>query len=143
MRKIEFVSGFMIVLLFAFQAFGQSGNQIINISGEWEGSVENLNAFSRYGTFTQIVNITQSGTSFSGIRMKDNPPPSYGKAGSKCMEGEVDKNGIKKIEWIGGTGKRLPAVCRISENGKKMDIDAFDSVLPTHSQLVRVALLRK
>ena len=120
-----------------------NGQEVFDISGEWDTAVENLNAMSIYGAYPQVLKITQEGSSFTGIRLKDNPPPSVAKAGSKCMEGEVEKNGIKKIEIITGGGNGLPAVFKISEDGNKIDIDGFDSELPTRSQLVRVMLIRK
>jgi hypothetical protein len=120
-----------------------TGEEVFDISGEWDVYVENLNALSIFGTYQQIFKITQEGNSFTGIRLKDNPPPSPGKAGSTCMQGEVDKNGIKKIELITSAGARLPSVCKISEDGNKINIDGFDSELPTRSQLVRQALIRK
>jgi hypothetical protein len=154
MKKIMLIWSICFVVSAAFtlnqnvlsadkKAVSPSTKQIINISGEWEVTIQNLNAFSMYGTYPQIFKITQQGSSFTGIRLKDNPAPSYGKAGEKCIEGEVDKNGIKKIEMIDSSGNRLPAVCKISEDGKTMEIDAFDSVLPTHSQLAKIILRRK
>ena len=120
-----------------------NGQEVFDISGEWDTAVENLGAKSRYGAYPQVFKITQEGNSFTGIRMKDNPPPAYGKAGSKCIQGEVDKNGIKKLEIITGVGQYLPAVSKISEDGNKITIDAFDSELPTRSQLGRFTLIRK
>jgi hypothetical protein len=120
-----------------------SGKQVIDISGEWDAIVENLGAYSRYGTYPQTYKITQKGSSFTGIRMKDDPGRMYLKAGEKFMGGEVDENGVKKIELFDDVGSRIPAVCKISEAGKKINIDAFDSVLPTHSQLVRVTMIKK
>ena len=120
-----------------------SGEEVFDISGEWDVYVENLNSLSIYGTYQQVFKITLEGNSFTGIRLKDNPPPSPGKAGSPCMQGEVDKNGIKKIELITSGGARLPSVCKISEDGNKINIDGYDSELPTRSQLVRQTLIRK
>ena len=120
-----------------------NGQEVFDISGEWDTAVENLGAKSKYGAYPQVFKITQEGNSFTGIRMKDNPPPAYGKAGSKCIQGEVDKNGIKKLEIITGVGQYLPAVSKISEDGNKITIDAFDSELPTRSQLGRFTLIRK
>jgi hypothetical protein len=111
-----------------------SGEEIFDISGEWDAVVENLGAWARFGTYPQLFKITQEGSSFTGIRLKDNPPPSMGKAGSKCMQGEVDKNGIKKLEMIAG-GEILPSLTKLSEDGNKIDIDA--------SQLARLSLTRK
>jgi len=120
-----------------------NGQEVFDISGEWDTAVENLGAKSKYGAYPQVFKITQDGNSFTGIRMKDNPPPAYGKAGSKCIQGKVDKNGIKKLEIITGVGQYLPAVSKISEDGNKITIDAFDSELPTRSQLGRFTLIRK
>ena len=120
-----------------------NGQEVFDISGEWDVYVENLNSLSIYGTYQQVFKITLEGNSFTGIRLKDNPPPSPGKAGSPCMQGEVDKNGIKKIELITSAGARLPSVCKISEDGNKINIDGFDSELPTRSQIVRQTLIRK
>ena len=120
-----------------------NGQEVFDISGEWDTAVENLGAKSMYGAYPQVFKITQEGNSFTGIRMKDNPPPAHGKAGSKCIQGEVDKNGIKKLEIITGVGQYLPAVSKISEAGNKITIDAFDSELPTRSQLGRFTLIRK
>jgi hypothetical protein len=112
-----------------------SGEEVFDISGEWDAVVENLGTWARFGTYPQLFKITQEGSSFTGIRLKDNPPPSMGKAGSKCMQGEVDKNGIKKLEMIAGAGEILPSLTKLSEDGNKIDIDA--------SQLARLSLTRK
>jgi hypothetical protein len=120
-----------------------NGQEIFDFSGEWDASVENLNALSRFGTYPQVWKIMQDGISFTGIRLKDNPPPSPGKAGSTCMEGEVDQNGIKKLIIITSAGAKLPSVWKVSDNGNKVNIDSFDSELPTKSQLVRLTLIRK
>jgi hypothetical protein len=120
-----------------------NGQEVFDISGEWDAYVENLNSFSIYGAYQQVFKITLEGNSFTGIRLKDNPATSPGKAGSPCMQGEVDKNGIRKIEIITSGGARLPSVCKISEDGNKINIDGYDSELPTRSQLVRQTLIRK
>jgi hypothetical protein len=112
-----------------------NGQEVFDISGEWDAVVENLGTWARFGTYPQLFKITQEGSSFTGIRLKDNPPPSMGKAGSKCMQGEVDKNGIKKLEMIAGAGEILPSLTKLSEDGNKIDIDA--------SQLARLSLTRK
>ena len=97
-----------------------NGQEVFDISGEWDTAVENLGAKSMYGAYPQVFKITQEGNSFTGIRMKDNPPPAHGKAGSKCIQGEVDKNGLKKLEIITGAGHYLPTVSTISEDGNKI-----------------------
>ncbi len=112
-----------------------NGQEIFDISGEWDVAVEHYDSWADKGTFPQLYKITQEGTSFTAIRLKDSPPPTTGKAGAKCMQGEVDKNGVKKVEVISGGGWILPSNCKISEDGNKMNIDV--------PQKLRLTLIRK
>jgi hypothetical protein len=86
--------------------------------------LENFGVFERFGTYPQVFKITQKGTSFAGIRLKDNPPPALGSAGSKCVQSEVDKSGIKKLELIAGGGDILPAEWQVSEDRSRMNVNA-------------------
>jgi type 1 fimbria pilin len=112
-----------------------SGEEVFDISGEWDVVVEHYDSWAHFGTYPQLFKITQEGTSFKGIRLKDSPPPTTGKAGDRSMQGEVDKNGVKKIEVISARGSILPSNCKISENGNKMNIDV--------PQKIRLTLIRK
>jgi hypothetical protein len=112
-----------------------SGEEVFDISGEWDVLAEHYDLWAHFGTYLQIFKITQEGTSFTGNRLKDSPPPATGKAGGKCMQGEVDKNGVKKIEVISGQGSILPGNCKISEDGNKINIDV--------PQKIRLILTRK
>jgi hypothetical protein len=112
-----------------------NGQEVFDISGEWDVVVEHYDSWAHFGTFPQLYKITQEGTFFTGIRLKDSPPPTTGKAGAKCMQGEVDKSGVKKLEIISGGGFILPSNCKISENGNKINIDV--------PQKIRLTLTRK
>jgi hypothetical protein len=112
-----------------------SGEEVFDISGEWDVLAEHYDLWAHFGTYPQIFKITQESTSFTGIRLKDSPPPATGKAGGKCMQSEVDKNGVKKIEVISGQGSILPGNCKISEDGNKINIDV--------PQKIRLTLTRK
>ena len=112
-----------------------NGQEVFDISGEWDVLAEHYDLWARFGTYLQIFKITQEGTSFTGIRLKDSPPPATGKAGGKSMQGEVDNNGVKKIEVISGQGSILPGNCKISEDGNKINIDV--------PQKIRLTLIRK
>jgi hypothetical protein len=94
------------------------------VSGEWDVIVENYGVWSYVGTYPQVFRITQDGNSFAGIRLKDNPSPARGLAGSRCAQGEVDKSGFKKIEIVGGGGEIMPSKWQISEDGNKITLDA-------------------
>ena len=139
---------FVVIIVWAGLSFAQtakssamktiklpSGEEVFDISGEWDVAVEHYDSWADKGTFPQLYKITQEGTSFTAIRMKDSPPPTTGKAGAKCMQGEVDKNGVKKVEIISGGGWILPSNCKISEDGNKMNIDV--------PQKLRLTLIRK
>jgi hypothetical protein len=108
-----------------------SGEEVYDLNGEWDVIIENYGEWERYGTYPQVYKITQEGSSFTGIRLKDNPPPALGSAGSKCVQGELDKSGFKKIEIIGGRGGIYPSKGQISEDGNKINIDAPQMVRQT------------
>jgi hypothetical protein len=112
-----------------------SGEEVFDISGEWDVAVEHYDSWADKGAFLQLYKITQEGISFTAIRLKDSPPPTTGKAGAKCMQGEVDKNGVKKVEVISGGGWILPSNCKISEDRNKINIDV--------PQKLRLTLIRK
>jgi hypothetical protein len=101
-----------------------SGEEVYDLSGEWDVMVENYGHWERFGSYPQVFKITQEGKSFTGVRLKDNPYPALGSAGSKCAQGEVDKSGIKKLELIAGGGDLLSTKLQISEDGNRISIDA-------------------
>jgi len=59
----------------------------------------------------------------SGIRVKENPPPSPGSAGSPSLRGELDANGFKRVEIVSGVGSTHPCKGQISADGKKIILD--------------------
>ena len=101
-----------------------NGEEVYDLNGEWDVIVENYGELKRLGTYPQVFKITQEGSSFTGIRLKDNPAPVMGIAGSKCMEGELDKTGFKKLEiLVAGGGIYPTSKWEISEDGNKINID--------------------
>ena len=108
-----------------------SGEAVYDLNGEWDVIVENYGLLERFGTYPQVFKITQEGRSFTVIRLKDNPPPALGSAGSKCARGEVDKSGIKKLELIAGGGDILPTKWQVSADGNRIDVDAPDHARQT------------
>ena len=150
MRKMLLIGAVCFVALIAWTgiAFSQtaasgaikmfklpSGESVFDISGEWDVLVENYDAFSHFGTYRQLYKITQEGNLFTGIRLKDSPPPAFAKAGSKCMQGEIDKSGVKKLDFIFAPWDIWPSNCKISEDGNKITIDS--------PQKTRLTLTRK
>jgi len=108
-----------------------NGEEVVDISGEWDDHIENYGPWSGYGKYSNILKITQEGNLFVGIRMKNDR---WHKAGSEAIRGELDKDGIKKVQIMSGMGP-LDAKGKISENGNKIIID--------NGEKARLTLIRK
>jgi hypothetical protein len=100
-----------------------NGQEVFDISGEWDVLVENYGEFEQFGTYPQLAQITirESDGSFHAVRMKDNPQPGR-RAGSFIMIGDLDKNGITKLDVV--ASEKIPSTWKISENGNKINVDA-------------------
>ena len=99
-----------------------SGEKVVDISGLWDNQIENIGSWSAYGKYSTVTEIKQEGSSFVGIRLKATP---YHEAGSKTFQGELDKNGFKKLQCITGMGP-MDAVGQISDDGKTITIEVPD-----------------
>jgi hypothetical protein len=64
-----------------------SGETVWDLNGDWDAFLENFGAKARYGIYPHVFRITQTGSEFSAIRLKDNPPPSPGRAGNPTLRG--------------------------------------------------------
>ena len=55
-----------------------NGQEVFDISGEWDVLVENYGEFAIFGTYTNVARMTirESDSSFHAVRMNANPPPS-------------------------------------------------------------------
>jgi hypothetical protein len=99
-----------------------NGEVVWDLNGEWDVQVENYGSYAAYGSFPQIWKITQTGSSFTAVRMMDDP---YNKKGKMAVQGELDKSGFKKILIISRAGL-LDAKGKISNDGNKLEIDVAD-----------------
>lgn len=111
-----------------------SGEEVFDISGEWDVLIENYGVFAQFGTHSNVAQITirKSDGSFHAVRMKDNPPTSPKPAGSLIMIGDLDKNGITKLDVL--ATEKIPSTWKISENGNKIDVDAPNKVRLTFTR---------
>jgi hypothetical protein len=100
-----------------------SGETVWDLSGDWDTFNENYGSLARFGIYPNVYRITQTGSAFSAIRLKDNPPPSPGRAGSPSLQGELDKSGFKRVEIVTSGGELLACKGQISDDGKKIVID--------------------
>jgi hypothetical protein len=96
-----------------------NGEMVWDLNGDWEVLVENYGPSAHHGSYRQIVKITQTGGSFVAIRLTDDP---IHQKGSKQLQGELDKSGIKQVTNFSGSGP-FEAKGQISDDGKKIVID--------------------
>jgi len=99
-----------------------SGEEVMDISGLWDSQIENYGSWSEFGKYSTETEIKQNGGTFVGVRLKKTP---YHDAGSISFQGELDSNGIKKIQLITGYGP-MDANGEISEDGKTIKFDIPD-----------------
>jgi hypothetical protein len=100
-----------------------SGEAVWDLNGDWGALIENYGQQARDGTYSNVYRITQTGSAFNAIRLRDNPPPTHGRAGTPSLQGELEKSGFKHVEIVKGTGVVSPSTGRISDDGRKIVID--------------------
>ncbi len=100
-----------------------TGETVWDLSGDWDAFVENYGPRARYGIYPNVWRITQTGSTVSGIRVKDNPPPSIASAGTPSLRGELDQTGFNKVWTVDPGGTPWEGKGQISEDGKKLVID--------------------
>lgn len=123
----------MIVFLFAISIAGASAQQIESgaktmklpngeiipdLNGEWDAYIESYWS-NFYPPYSNIIQITQTGSSFVGIRMMNDP---YYSKGYETFVGELDKGGFRKVKWKMHTVVLDPKG-RISKGGNKIVFD--------------------
>ena len=108
-----------------------NGEEVVDIRGEWDVHEENYGPWSTLGNYPNIFKIELQGNSFVGVRMMDDMQAS---AGTTAIQGELDKDGIKKVQ-IRRHSQALDAKAQISEGGNKIIID--------DGEKARLILIRK
>ncbi len=96
-----------------------SGEVVCDLNGEWDFLWMGRHEYQTY-RFRDVLKITQQGNSFEGIRMKGyqaNPK------GSKAIEGELDKDGFKKLIYVGGLGTFNAPKGKISKDGNTIEFE--------------------
>jgi hypothetical protein len=95
------------------------GEEVVDISGEWDAQIENYGPWSKYGSYTNVIKITWEGNSFVGTRMKFDK---FHFPDSVAFRGEIDKDGIKKLQYMTDAGPN-DTKAEISEYGNKIIMD--------------------
>ena len=96
-----------------------NGEEVMDISGEWDAELENYGPWSRFGTYTNVIKITWEGNSIVGTRMLIDK---YNLPNSVAFRGELDKNGTMKLQWMTSAGP-MDTKGEIIEDGNKIIID--------------------
>jgi hypothetical protein len=149
MKKASIVSLFVFATLIAFisVAIAQmaekgwektvtlpSGEVILDMSGEWDVLYEHYGPFSRFGTGSDILTITQEGTTFTAVKQIGSK---WVPKGAETIKGELDKDGFKAVySYIGalamdGSFNWEPSKWEISENGNKVALDCGERAKAT------------
>ena len=108
-----------------------NGDVVLDLNGDWDVRMENYGPNSWAGSYPQLVKVTQTGSSFVGIRMKDDP---WNPKGAEAIRGELDKNGFKKVQMMSTKEGPIDAKGTISEDGNKMMIDNGDRAKATYTR---------
>jgi hypothetical protein len=108
----------------------RNGEVVWDLNGEWNAFMETYGPWKEFGSYSQIVKITQKGSSFVGIRMMDDP---WNPKGQESIIGELDKNGFKKVQIMSGYGP-VDSKGKISEDGNKIVIDDGQKVRHTYTR---------
>jgi hypothetical protein len=100
-----------------------SGETVWDLSGDWDAFYENYGQYALYGKYPNVIRITQVGSTFGAVRLKNNPSPSSGRAGSPSLRGEVGPGGFKQVSLIDSGGRAWESNGQIDADGKKVVID--------------------
>ncbi len=100
-----------------------TGETVWDLSGDWDAFIENYGPWAHTGIHSNVYRITQNGNTFTSIRVKSLPYPSYARAGSRSLRGELDKDGCKEVWLIDASGDDWPSKGQISADGKKIVIE--------------------
>jgi hypothetical protein len=102
----------------------ESGEEVVDLSGEWDSIVEFYGRMASKGTAKNVIQISQEGSSFTAIRLQDDPGAVGGrKKGTMFIQGELDKSGIKEVYYIDGSARFLPCTGKLSEDGVKIKFE--------------------
>ncbi|RJR23325.1 MAG: hypothetical protein C4582_05520 [Desulfobacteraceae bacterium] len=113
----------------------QSGEVILDMSGEWDMLQEGYGPFGFRGSIKEILTIRQEGASFTAVKQIGSQ---WVPKGAEAIKGELDKNGFKTVfhyikekEWW--KGAFIWETCKwiITDNGNKVVLDCGERIRAT------------
>ncbi len=137
-RKI-FSFLFILVVLLAFTsiAYSQtekntarlpSGELVCNLNGEWNTLYEPYGSMQHFGSIKSLIKITQRGDKFVG---KSLISTGFTPAGTEKIRGELDKDGIKKVQITRPDKDWSDGKVEMSKDCNKIVIDDSDGLKMT------------
>jgi len=109
-----------------------NGEVVQDLNGEWDVLVEFYGPWISFNSYKGICKITQKGSSFTGVRIIDDK---YNPKGTQNFRGELDKSGIKNVQYISNRWDPIDAKGIISEGG--------NIVIINDGEKIKVTLTRK
>jgi hypothetical protein len=96
-----------------------NGEVVCDLNGTWDYEFNGLTELKTWSV-TDVIEIKQEGGSFKGIRLRGNQ---FAEKGQVAVEGEMDKNGIKRMyhQLFGPANDFFKA--KLSKDGKKIEIN--------------------
>jgi len=145
--SVTLVLAFTFLLAFASVAIAQtaekgwektvtlpSGEEILDMSGEWDDHGEFYGPFSQFQPMSDILTITQEGATFTAVKQIGSK---WVPKGAKTLKGELGKDGFKAVYYyigalsMDGSFEWEECEWKISEDGNKVKIDCGERVRST------------
>jgi hypothetical protein len=116
LRKTDLILMLALLMSFVLPSLGNSeelsckktiglasGEIVCDLNGVWDYRLISRGMTSSYtsGSVLDVIEITQEGSTFKGVRLSGSERAMKGEV---AVEGEVDKNGIKKMYHRYGSG---------------------------------------
>jgi hypothetical protein len=105
-----------------------SGQQVLDLRGEWDG----IHEFPGMTGYTIIIEMTQEGKTFMGIRLQETQ---YWPKGTEAIKGELQGDGFKAVSINRADLGWTPCKWEISKNGNK--------ILLNDEGVVKLTLIRR
>jgi hypothetical protein len=137
-KKIfSFLFILLVTLTFMSMAYSQmgkhtvrlpSGELVCDLNGEWNTLYEPYGPMQHFGKMKSMIKITQQGNMFVG---KSTIGTGFTPAGTEKIRGELDKDGIKKVQLTRPDKDWSDGKVEMSKDCNKVVIDDSDGLKMT------------
>jgi len=136
-KIFSFLSVLVAMLAFVSIAYSQtekntvrlpSGELVCDLNGEWNTLYEPYGPMQHFGNIKSMIKITQQGNMFVGKSLIDT---GFTPAGTEKIRGELDKDGIKKVQLTRPDKDWSDGKVEMSKDCNKIEIDDSDGLKMT------------